>query len=90
VGDSALIVDGTGKVVPPRDPCALAEAWRVLIELDLESRARLGLAARRRITENFSLPIIVARYQELYAELGLRSQAPFKRLPSAGPQSSSN
>jgi glycosyltransferase involved in cell wall biosynthesis len=90
VGDSALIVDGTGKVVPPRDPCALAEAWRVLIELDLESRVRLGLAARRRIRENFSLPIIVARYQELYAELGLRSQAPFKRLPSAGPQSSSN
>src|SRR6202007_1928684 len=40
VGDSALIVENTGSVVPPEDPHALAEAWRSLIEA--------GPAVRRR------------------------------------------
>ena len=71
VGDSALIVDEAGKIVPPRDPRALAEAWRALIMLGPDGRARVGLAARRRIEKHFSLPVVVARYQSLYEELAL-------------------
>lgn len=68
-GDSALIVGDTGRVVPPKDRQALAMAWRELIEIGPEGRTQLGLSARRRIEENFSLPTVVARYEGLYAEL---------------------
>ncbi len=72
VGDSAWIVGDTGKTVPPRDPEALAEAWRELIDIGPEGRNRLGLAARRRIEERFALPAIVARYVELYEDVTSR------------------
>lgn len=69
VGDAALIVGETGRVVPPRNPAALAEAWRQLVELGPEGRARLGIAARQRIKDNFDLPQIVHRFQSLFQEL---------------------
>ena len=69
VGDSALIVDKTGRVVPPGDPRALANGWCELIEMGPEGRNRLGLLARRRIEEHFNLPLIVARYEQLYREV---------------------
>ncbi len=68
VGDSSWIVGDTGKTVPPSDPEALAEAWRELIDISPEARRQLGLGARRRIEQHFSLPAIVARDQDLYAE----------------------
>ncbi len=69
VGDSALIIGDTGRVVPPQDPAALAAAWRELIEMGPENRARLGKVARKRIADNFSLPVIAARYEKLYKEI---------------------
>lgn len=74
VGDSALIVGDTGKVVPPQDPSALAKAWFTVLMLDPEGRAQLGLAARHRVNEHFNLPLIVTRYQRLYEELAQNSQ----------------
>jgi glycosyltransferase involved in cell wall biosynthesis len=79
VGDSALIVHDTGKVVPPRDPSALAEAWHALVALGAEGRRKLGAAARQRVERNFSLPVVVARYQSLYEELALGKKAPRRR-----------
>jgi glycosyltransferase involved in cell wall biosynthesis len=69
VGDSALIVGETGKVVAPGDPEALAEAWRGLIEAGPEVRRRLGMAARRRVQQYFGLPAVVERYQAIYTQL---------------------
>jgi len=69
VGDAAYIVGQTGLVVPPRNSAALAEAWRNMLALGPEGRAPLGMAARRRITELFNLPEIVARYQNLFEQL---------------------
>lgn len=69
VGDCALIVDETGIVVAPGDPCALAEGWRNLIEAGPRVRHRLGIAARRRVQQHFSLPTIVERYQTIYEGL---------------------
>jgi len=69
VGDSALIVGQTGVVVAPGDPEALAKAWRKLIDAGPEVRLRLGKAARQRVQQHFSLPMIVERYQAIYAEL---------------------
>ena len=69
VGDAALIVGNTGRVVPPRDPHALAQHWHALLELGLEGRNRLGRAARHRIEEHFSLSAIATRYEQLYEEI---------------------
>ena len=77
VGDSAFIVGETGLVVPPRDPEALAHAWKKLIEMGPEGRQKLGETARKRILENFSLPDIVARYEALYKEVVRRKQIAF-------------
>jgi glycosyltransferase involved in cell wall biosynthesis len=70
VGDSAWIVGNAGRVVPPRDSEALANAWKELIELGPEGRKALGKAARVRIIESFSLNSVVARYESLYETFG--------------------
>jgi glycosyltransferase involved in cell wall biosynthesis len=79
VGDSALIVENTGSVVPPEDPHALAEAWRSLIDAGPAVRRRLGIAARDRVERHFALPAIVERYQKIYAQVAARSRT---ELPS--------
>jgi glycosyltransferase involved in cell wall biosynthesis len=81
VGDSALIVGETGKVVAPSDPAGLAEAWRELIAAGSVVRQRLGIAARRRVEENFALRATVNRYQAVYE--GLVSQ-PLRGVPKPG------
>jgi hypothetical protein len=47
----------------------LAEAWRELIEGGPELRGRLGQLARQRVEERYSLPSVVATYEELYLSL---------------------
>ena len=69
VGDSALLVGATGKVVPPRDPAALAAALHELLSMDPGRRADLGAAARRRVRERFSLDAVTGRYEDLYGQL---------------------
>lgn len=70
VGDSALLIGDTGRIVPVGDPAALARACVELIGVGREARRELGEAARRRIAERFALPAITARYEGLYRELG--------------------
>jgi glycosyltransferase involved in cell wall biosynthesis len=81
VGDSALIVGETGRVVPPRNPDALAEAWRELIEAGPGVRRHLGMTARLRIIQRFALPAVVERYQAIYAQLAGKAQ---QSMPSSG------
>ena len=76
VGDSAMIVDQTGSVVPPEDSYALAQAWRRLIHAGHKVRRGLGMAARHRIELLFSLPAIVERYQAIYEELAAGAGQP--------------
>jgi glycosyltransferase involved in cell wall biosynthesis len=73
VGDSAWIVSDTGKVVPPRNHIALANAWRELIEIGTENRWLLGEKARQRIIENFSLDAIVRQYEMLYEQIHIET-----------------
>lgn len=73
VGDSAIIVGGTGRVVSPRNPYELANALHELVEIGQKGRDQLGMAARCRVQEHFDLPHIVARYQDLYQELAGRA-----------------
>lgn len=69
VGDSALLIGESGRLVPPRQPHALALAWHDLIDMGRDGRVALGLTARRRIAEQYGLRSVVARYEELYADL---------------------
>jgi glycosyltransferase involved in cell wall biosynthesis len=62
VGDSAWLVGDAGRVVPAKDPEALAGAIAGLLS---EDRAALGARARARIVENFSEAALVARTEAL-------------------------
>ncbi|PKN62559.1 MAG: hypothetical protein CVU57_23750 [Deltaproteobacteria bacterium HGW-Deltaproteobacteria-15] len=75
VGDAARIVGKTGRVVPPRNPEALAQAWLELLEMDDLDRGRLGAAARRRVLEDFDLAQVVRKYERLYLGM-LRQECP--------------
>ena len=69
VGDSAMIVGPTGRVVRPQDPAALAAAWGDLLAMDPDARARMGAAARQRVCELFDLGAVTRRYEQLYEEV---------------------
>jgi glycosyltransferase involved in cell wall biosynthesis len=73
VGDSAFMIHNTGRVVPPKDPQSFARACRELLGLSLEERRQLGLSARQRVAETFSLESVVAKYEELYEQLAKNS-----------------
>jgi glycosyltransferase involved in cell wall biosynthesis len=69
VGDSAWIIGDTGKVVPPKNPHLLANAFKELIDLGYQGREILGKAARQRIINLFSLDSVVLQYETLYKSL---------------------
>lgn len=69
VGDSASIVGNAGRILPSRDPAALASAWNELIDIGEDGRRRLGLAARQRVKERFNLSGIVRDYENLYSSI---------------------
>ena len=75
VGDSGWIVGNTGRVVPPRNPEALANAWQELINIGSKGRQALGKAARDRIIECFALDSVVNQYEKLYENLLLKKRS---------------
>jgi glycosyltransferase involved in cell wall biosynthesis len=68
VGDSPLVVGETGIVVPPKNPLALANAWKELLDMGIEQRKNLGKLARERIISNYSLKSIASQYELLYSQ----------------------
>ena len=66
VGDCGWIVGNTGRVVEPRKPQALADAWNNLINLPVLERKSLGQAGRERVQKLFSLESVVKQYESLY------------------------
>lgn len=89
VGAVVEVIGGTGLVVPPRNPRALAEACVSLLR-DPERAQRLGSAARARALELFTVEQNVAAFQESYLRLLARGPArpdgtgvPFEQPPEA-------
>ncbi len=80
VGDSAWILSGTGRVVRPRDAGALAAALNELLALGVEGRSTLGVAARARVVELFSLTTVVAEYEALYETMLAAAAPPVKNV----------
>jgi glycosyltransferase involved in cell wall biosynthesis len=68
-GTPDVVAEGrTGLLVPPRDPCALAEAIESLVR-DPDLRHSMGRAGRERVAECFSVERMVERTQTLYETL---------------------
>ncbi|MFF4766553.1 DUF3492 domain-containing protein [Streptomyces sp. NPDC001255] len=65
VGAVLEVVGGTGVVVPPREPAALAAACLGLLR-DPEHRALLGAAARARALELFTVEQNTAAFRAIY------------------------
>ncbi|MFJ9039430.1 DUF3492 domain-containing protein [Streptomyces sp. NPDC102406] len=68
VGAVVEVIGGTGLVVPPRNPRALAEACVALLR-DSARRERLGAAARARALELFTVEQNVAAFHSIYLEI---------------------
>lgn len=66
VGDTAAVIGDTGRIVPPRQPWAMAEAMVALLEAPAGSRRLLGERARARIAERYGLEAVTARYRQVY------------------------
>ncbi len=77
VGAVTEVIGGTGLVVPPRNPRALAEACVALLR-DPERRARLGAAARARALELFTVEQNIEAFHGIYLEIV--SRAPIRRV----------
>jgi len=75
VGDAALIVGCTGKVVAPGDASALANSISALAA-DPTERARLGALARGRVVMHYTLPAVALRYHELWARFAEKQSHP--------------
>jgi len=83
VGDAGWIVGDAGRVVPARDPHALAAAWSEIISLGPAGRMALGRAARTRVIERFRLESVVPRYEAVFtAVLGPETSANSVTMPN--------
>ncbi|MEU5100372.1 DUF3492 domain-containing protein [Streptomyces sp. NPDC020996] len=83
VGAVVEVIGGTGLVVPPRNPRALAEACVALLR-DPERRERLGAAARARALELFTVEQNVTAFHGLYLEVVSRAPVCRAVLDDAG------
>lgn len=77
VGAVVEAIGGTGFVVPPRNPRALAEACVTLLR-DPERRERLGAAARARALELFTVEQNITAFHGIYLEIV--SRHPVRRV----------
>jgi len=66
VGDAALIVNKTGRVVLPGNPEALADALLEFESMHEIQRQQMGRDARERIMINYDIKIVAQRYADLY------------------------
>jgi len=80
VGAVVEVIGGTGLVVPPRNPKALADACVGLLKDD-DRRERLGAAARARALELFTVEQNLAAFRSIYLEIV--SHTPVRRPAEA-------
>jgi glycosyltransferase involved in cell wall biosynthesis len=69
VGDSALLVGETGRVVPPGDSPALAGACQEILDMEGAGKCKLGALARQRVETLFDIKLVAQSYQKLYQEV---------------------
>lgn len=75
VGGVSEALGDTGRLVPPRDPEAMATACLELLD-DADLRGRLGAEARERALANFTVDRAIGTFGEIYAGLAQQARAP--------------
>jgi glycosyltransferase involved in cell wall biosynthesis len=76
-GSRSILVDGeTGFSASPGSVDTLRAAMARLMSLTPEGRRAMGLDARMRVTERFSLDAVLTRWEALYRDLLERNPAP--------------
>lgn len=70
VGDAPMVLGGTGKIVPPRDPLQMAAAITELIAMSPAERSAMGQRARERAVSRFSVQQSAKAYEHVYDDLG--------------------
>ena len=68
-GPEFIVDESAGRICPPRDPEALADAMEALAALSEEQLARMGQAGRRHVSEHFAMGKIADRYIEVFYRL---------------------
>lgn len=63
VGDCAVLLGDSGRIVPPRQPEAVAQAMLQLLRMSAAERRELGARARQRIVDRFAISAIARRYE---------------------------
>lgn len=76
VGDSARLIGDTGRVVPPRDAGALADALADLAARPPRERMSLGDAAQRRLIAGYALSASLAAYRSVWEEAAHQARRP--------------
>ncbi len=66
VGECSDIIDDAARIVPIRNPSALAAAMTRILSLPPHERAALGLRDRRRVAERYDMPTIAQSYGALW------------------------
>ena len=75
VGDSALIIGETGRVVPHSDPSRLSNAWKEILSLKQADYRLLSQQARRRVETHFELGETTCTYERMYVSLHQKSHS---------------
>lgn len=86
VGDCVELIGHSGRIVPMRNPQALADAYGMLVETGLQE---LGSRARDRMVARYGLEQMVSRYQSLYRSIvadDCRSAVGSNKVRTAAPQ----
>jgi glycosyltransferase involved in cell wall biosynthesis len=68
-GDSAEIVADPARIVPIKNPEALADAITRIVGLSRRQRLALGMQGQLRVLANYSLESVADRYVRLYREI---------------------
>ena len=69
VGDAAMLLGGTGVVVPKEDSVALADGVKQLLTLSPEARITCGLKTKARVVAEFSMDRARERFEEIYLQV---------------------
>lgn len=67
VGDNAYLLGDRDAVAPPGDVDALTQILKRLVLLEQDERKKLGVAARQRVVNNFSLRSYVDQHMKIYS-----------------------
>ncbi|CAN1487045.1 RfaG Glycosyltransferase [Burkholderiaceae bacterium] len=69
VGDAAMLIQATGVIVRKEDSHALAVGLGKLLDISQFERKQLGAKAKKRIYEEFSMDLALAKFENIYDQI---------------------